>query len=65
MGTDVLVYRCLVLAELHLVLPDDLVKELRVRAAEMYGGEKGALSKAVADAIRLWLKQKETLAKKK
>ncbi len=58
-------YRCLVLAELHLVLPDDLVKELRVRAAEMYGGEKGALSKAVADAIRLWLKQKETLAKKK
>lgn len=53
------------MAELHLVLPDDLVKELRVRAAEMYGGEKGALSKAVADAIRLWLKQKETLAKKK
>ena len=53
------------MAELHLVLPDDLVKELRVRAAETYGGEKGALSKAAADAIRLWLKQKETLAKKK
>ena len=53
------------MAELHLVLPDDLVKELRVRAAEMYGGEKGALSKAVGEAIELWLKQKETPSKKK
>jgi hypothetical protein len=47
------------LAELHLVLPDDVVRELRVRAVQMYGGEKGALSKAVAEAIRLWLRQKE------
>jgi hypothetical protein len=53
------------LAELHLVLPDDLVKELRVRAAEMYGGEKGALSKAVGEAIRLWLKQREPLPRKR
>ena len=65
MGTDVLSYRCPMLAELHLVLPDDLVKELRVRAAEMYGGEKGALSKAVGEAIRLWLKQREPLPRKR
>lgn len=53
------------MAELHLVLPDDLAKELRVRAAEMYGGEKGTLSKAVGEAIRLWLKQREPLPRKR
>jgi len=50
---------------LHLSLPDDLVKELRIRVAELYNGKKGDLSKAVAEAIRLWLKQKETPAKKR
>ena len=53
------------MAELHVILADDLVKELRVKVLEVYGSEKGALSKAVADAIRLWLKQKEPPAKKR
>jgi len=46
-------------------MPDDLAKELRLRAIELYDGEKGALSKAIAEAVRLWLKQKEPPAKKR
>ena len=49
---------------LHLSLPEDLVKQLRIRVAELYDGKKGDLSKAVAEAIRLWLKQKESSARK-
>ena len=36
-----------------------------MRVLEEYGSEKGALSKAVADAIDLWLRQKETTSRKK
>jgi Arc/MetJ-type ribon-helix-helix transcriptional regulator len=50
---------------LHVSLPDHLVKRLRVRVAELYDGKKGDLSRAVAEAIELWLKQKELSAKKK
>jgi len=42
---------------LTIVLPDDVTRELRIRAVEVYNGEKGALGKAVTDALRLWLKQ--------
>ncbi len=45
------------MARMTLVIPDELTKELRIRAVELYDGEKGALGRAVADAIRLWLKQ--------
>ncbi len=64
---DVAVYRCLVtcMAKVTLVLPDDLLNELRHAVIEKYDAEKGALSKAVAEGIRLWLRQKEAPAKKK
>jgi hypothetical protein len=64
---DVGLYRCLVtgMAKVTLVLPDDLLTELRHAVIEKYDAEKGALSKAVADAIELWLKQKEAPAKKR
>ncbi len=45
------------MARLTIVIPDDVTKELRIRAVEVYDGEKGALGKAVTDAIRVWLKQ--------
>jgi hypothetical protein len=45
------------MARLTIVLPDDLTRDLRIRAVEVYNGEKGALGKAVADAVRVWLKQ--------
>jgi len=53
------------LGRIDVIIPDDLESDLRVKVAQEYGGEKGALGKAVAEAIHLWLKQKETSAKKK
>ncbi len=53
-----------IMARVTLVLPDDLAKELRMKAVEVYGGEKGWLGMAVADAVRLWLKQPATQRKK-
>jgi post-segregation antitoxin (ccd killing protein) len=50
---------------LHVTIPADLAKEFRARILDLYGVERGALSRAVAEAIRLWLKQKEAPAKKK
>lgn len=53
------------MAKVTLVLPDDLLTELRHAVIEKYDAEKGALSKAVAEAIRLWLRQHETPTKKR
>ncbi len=53
------------MGRLDAIIPDDLDHELRIRVAELYGGERGALSKAVTEAIRLWLKQKEPPSRKK
>jgi hypothetical protein len=52
-------------AKVTLVLPDDLLTELRHAVIEKYDAQKGALSLAVAEAIRSWLKQSESPAKKK
>ncbi len=38
-------------------MPDDLNREFRIRVAEIYDSEKGAVTKAVQDAIRVWLKE--------
>ena len=46
------------------ILPDDLGKELHMKVIELYGNEKGALSRAVAEAIRLWLQQKGAIPRK-
>ena len=37
------------------VIPDDLEKELRLKALEVYGGRKGDLSRAVEAAIKTWV----------
>ncbi len=52
------------MARWHVIIPDDLDKKFRMRVLEEYGSEKGALSKAVAEAIDLWLKQRESMPKK-
>ncbi len=44
---------------IDVIIPEDLERELRVRVAELFAGERGAISKAVSEAIRLWLRQKE------
>jgi hypothetical protein len=40
------------------MLPDKVEKELRVKVAEKYGGRKGALGEAVAEALQEWLKKR-------
>jgi len=52
------------MARVTLVLPDELAKELRMKAVELYGGQKGWLGMAVTDAIRFWLKQSAPQRKK-
>jgi len=45
------------MTKINIVIPDDLLKQLRHAVVDRYGGEKGSLSKAVVEAIQLWLKQ--------
>ena len=37
-----------------------LEKKFRIEVARRYGGEKGAISKAVEEAIKLWLKSEKS-----
>jgi len=41
------------------VLPDELERDFRARVAHKYGGKKGALGKAIAEAMKLWLKREK------
>jgi hypothetical protein len=47
------------MAKVNLIIPDDVLRELRHAVIEKYGGEKGSLSKAVTEAIQLWLKSQK------
>ena len=38
---------------------NELEKQFRIKVAEKLGGERGALSKAIKEAIKLWLKENE------
>jgi hypothetical protein len=40
-------------------LPDELEKRLRLTTVERFGGKKGDLSKAVEDAVKTWVSNKE------
>ena len=45
------------MARLNVMIDDNLAKKLRLRSVELYGGEKGALSKAIGDAVEQWLEK--------
>ena len=53
------------MAKFSIVIPDDLHKQFRIRVIEVYGTEKGAITKAVIEALRVWLKQSEPTTKKR
>ena len=40
-------------------IPNELEKQLRLKTVERFGGKKGDLSKAVEEAVRTWIAQKE------
>lgn len=50
---------------LDIIIPDDLEKQFRMKVLDKFGAEKGALSKAMAEAMRLWLKQEAQIARSK
>ena len=45
------------MGRLDVLLPDELEREFRIQVATRLGGTKGAISKAVAEALRLWMKE--------
>jgi hypothetical protein len=46
-------------------MPDDLNREFRIRVAEIYGSEKGSVTHAVQDAIKVWLRETANRRSKK
>jgi hypothetical protein len=47
------------MGRINVDLPDELERQLRLRTVERFGGKKGDLSKAVEDAVRTWVNNKE------
>jgi len=45
------------MGRMDILIPDGVENRFRVRVVQLYGGERGALSKAVKEAIELWLAQ--------
>ena len=50
---------------IHARVSDTLGEQFRKRVAEIYGNKKGALSKAIEEAMILWLKHTEFLVEAK
>jgi hypothetical protein len=48
---------------IHVRIDKTLNKTFRIEVTRLYGGERGALSRAVEEALRLWLKKKESSVK--
>lgn len=48
---------------IHVRIEKQLEKKFRIEVTRLYGGERGALSRAIEEAIELWLKKKESSAK--
>ena len=53
------------MGQITIQIPDEVERRLRIKVADMYGGKRGALGEAIAEAIELWLKQKEAAPRKK
>ena len=49
---------------LHVTIPTEIAKPFRAKVLAVHGVERVALSKAVAEAIRLWIKEHESKGKK-
>ncbi len=43
------------MGRLDLIIPDDIERELRIELINRFGGKKGDLSRAVAEAIEMWI----------
>jgi len=44
---------------IHVRIEKELGKKFRIEVTRVYGGERGALSRAIEEAIELWLEKKK------
>ena len=47
------------LGRINVDISDEIEKKLRLKTVEKFGGKKGDLSRAVQEAIKTWINQKE------
>ena len=47
------------MGRIYIDIPDELEKELRFKTIESFGGRKGDLSKAIEEAIKIWVAKEE------
>lgn len=53
------------MTKVNIVIPDEVLMELRHAVIEKYGGAKGSLSRGVTEAVKLWLEQESKGSEKK
>ena len=47
------------MGRINVDISDELEKQLRLKTVEKFGGKKGDLSRAVQEAVKTWITQKE------
>jgi hypothetical protein len=47
------------MGRINVVFSDELEKKLRIKTIEKFGGKKGDLSKAVEEAVKMWVSKKD------
>jgi hypothetical protein len=47
------------MGRISVAIPDQLEKRLRFKTIERFGGKKGDLSRAVEEAIQIWVANEE------
>lgn len=44
------------MGRLNITVSDEVEKQFRLKIVEKFGGKKGSISKALEEAIKLWIK---------
>ena len=47
------------MGRINVDISNELEKQLRLKTVERFGGKKGDLSRAVQEAVKTWINQKE------
>jgi ribbon-helix-helix protein len=47
------------MGRINVDISDEIEKQLRLKTVEKFGGKKGDLSRAVQEAVKTWINEKE------
>ncbi len=47
------------MGRINVDISQEIEKQLRLKTVEKFGGKKGDLSRAVQEAVKIWINQKE------